>query len=58
MSDYDYSWENNDVDYCDCCRIKRPVIDGLCRRCTIDMQWEKEHNAKRDDKPRDREIIL
>jgi len=49
MSDYDYSWEKNKVTECECCGIRRPVKDGLCHGCTVDLQWEKERDAKRDD---------
>ena len=49
MSDYDYSWERNDVDYCDCCRIRRPVIDGMCRGCATDAAHEAARDVRRDD---------
>ncbi len=44
MSDYDYSWCGADIDVCECCRIRRPVQDRLCKSCA-----EADRDTRRGD---------
>ena len=48
MSDYDYSWCGADIDVCECCRIRRPLQDRLCKSCARDTYAEAEEVKDED----------